>query len=432
MYTVMIVDDNDTELVIAQKALQDDYVVIPMNNAKAALTRLAKAAPPDLIILDVAMPNISGIEMIMRIKTSEKTKDVPVMFLSGEKGNGTEIEAYRLGAVDFMHKPMTAEVLRKKVSLQTELIGYKKSIEKQTEGLQKTATYYAQNAMRLEYFIIGIITDLIAEKDKYTGAHVEGVSKYFEIILKEMLYSGINYGIDTNDFELITLSSRLHDMGKIGVPDYVLQKQGKYTDEEFKKMKMHTVLAANAIQKYSYLLPNSKFLSYTFQMARFHHERFDGMGYPDGLAGANIPILARILAVADVYEALTAERSYKKAMTHEQAYNIITQGAGVQFDPQVVAAFQRVHEDISAASYALKLKAYQKRQEELSQKMQAQQQAQAQGQVVQGQVVQGQQAQAQGQVVQGQQVQQAQGQVVQGQQAQGQVVQGQQVQQPQE
>ena len=143
-------------------------------------------------------------------------------------------------------------------------------------------------------------------------------------------------------------------MGKIGVPDYVLQKQGKYTDEEFMMMKRHTVLAASAIQKYAYLLPNNKFLTYSYQMARYHHERFDGQGYPDRLPGQNIPILARILAVADVYEALTAERSYKKAISHEQAYNIITQGAGVQFDPTVVAAFQRVHEDIAQESVKLK------------------------------------------------------------------------------
>ncbi|MDO4189314.1 MAG: response regulator [Lachnospiraceae bacterium] len=354
MYTIMMVDDDDTELVLTQKTLQDYYQFIPMNNPKSALTRLAKASAPDLIILDVEMPGINGFEMMTRIKTSEKTKNVPVIFLSGTSESTTELECYRLGAVDFIRKPVVPELLKKRIELQVELLDYKKSIEEKTTGLQNTANFYAQNAMRLEYFIIGIITDLIAVKDPYTGTHNIGVSRFFEIILKEMLMSGINYGIDSSDFELIILSSRLHDMGKIGVPDSVLQKQGKYTDEEFKMMKSHTVLAASAIQKYAYLLPNNKFLTYTYQMARFHHERFDGMGYPDRLAGPNIPVLARILAVADVYEAVTADRSYKKAMSHEQAYNIITQGAGVQFDPQVVAAFQRVHEDIAQASIQLK------------------------------------------------------------------------------
>jgi putative two-component system response regulator len=236
------------------------------------------------------------------------------------------------------------------MELQSNILDYKSQMDSYNTQLQQTANFQARNAMNLEYFIIGIITDLISQKDPYTGMHSICVSKYMEILLKEMLLSGINYGIDPNDFELILLSSRLHDMGKIGVPDAVLTKTGKYTDEEFALMKAHTTMAANAIQKYAYLLPNNKFLYYTFQMAKYHHERVDGNGYPDRLAGANIPILARILAVADVYDGLVAERSYKKAKTHEEAYNIITQGAGVQFDPQVVAAFQRVHMDIRDAA----------------------------------------------------------------------------------
>lgn len=350
MYTIMIVDDNETELVIAQKALEKEYQIIPMNNSKQALARLAKATiMPDIMILDIAMPGINGFEMVMRMKTSEKMKDIPVMFLSGDKENSTELEAYRLGAVDFIRKPVVAQLLKKRVELQADLLEYKKSMSAYNSQLQQNVNVQAQNAYRMQYFIIGIITDLITEKDGYTGIHSVSVSKYMGIILKEMLISGINYGISMDDYELILLSSQLHDMGKVGVPDSVLRKTGKYTDEEFTQMKNHTVYAANAIQKYAYLLPNSKFLNYTFQMSRYHHERFDGQGYPDGLSGQNIPILARILAVADVYDALVSERSYRQAMSHEQAYNIITQGAGVQFDPQVVAAFQRVHMDIYEA-----------------------------------------------------------------------------------
>jgi len=347
----MIVDDNETELVIAQKTLEKNYQIIPMNNSKQALARLAKATiMPDLMLLDIAMPGINGFEMIMRLKTSEKAKGIPVLFLSGDKENGTELEAYRLGAVDFIRKPVVAELLRKRVELQINLLEYKKKMSTYNTQLQQTASYQAQNALRLEYFIIGIITDLIARKDSYTGMHSIYASKHMGILLKEMLMSGVNYGIASEDYDLILLSSQLHDMGKIGVPDSVLQKEGKYTKEEFELMKSHTIFAADAIQKYSYLLPNSKFLNYTYQMARYHHERFDGNGYPDRLSGQNIPILAMILSVADVYDALISERSYREPLSHEQAYNIITQGAGVQFDPQVVAAFQRVHMDLYEAS----------------------------------------------------------------------------------
>ena len=371
MYSIMIVDDNETELVIAQKALEKEYQIIPMNNSKQALARLAKATiMPDIMILDIAMPGINGFEMIMRMKTSEKMKDIPVVFLSGDKENSTELEAYRLGAVDFIRKPVVSQLLKKRVELQADLLEYKKSMNAYNTQLQQNVNVQAQNAYRLQYFIIGIITDLITEKDGYTGIHSISVSKYMGIILKEMLMSGINYGISSEDYELVLLSSQLHDMGKIGVPDSVLQKTGKYTDEEFTQMKNHTVYAANAIQKYAYLLPNSKFLNYTFQMARYHHERYDGQGYPDRLQGQNIPILARILSVADVYDALVSERSYRQAMSHEQAYNIITQGAGVQFDPQVVAAFQRVHMDIFEAHRQLSA---QMAQHEAMQKVSAQQ-----------------------------------------------------------
>lgn len=350
MYTIMIIDDNDTELLIAQKALEKNYRVVGMNNSKAALQRLAKSTTmPDLMLIDVAMPGINGFDMCMRLRASEKTKNIPIMFLSGDKENSTEMEAYRLGGVDFIRKPVLPDLLKKRVELQADLLDYKNQMNSFNTQLQQTASFQAMSAMNLEYFIIGIITELIAKKDQYTGMHTVCVSKYMAILLKEMLMSGVNYGIDPNDFELILLSSRLHDMGKIGVPDYVLSKVGKYTDEEFALMKSHTSMAASAIEKYAYLLPNNKFLYYTYQMAKYHHERVDGNGYPDKLSGNNIPILARILAVADVYDGLVAERSYKKAKTHEEAYNIITQGAGVQFDPQVVAAFQRVHMDINEA-----------------------------------------------------------------------------------
>lgn len=351
MYTIMVIDDNEAELVTIQKTLEKDYTVIAMNNSKQALGRLSKATiMPDLIIADVALAGVNGFDLINRIKTNDKMKDINVVFISGDKDNATELEAYRLGAVDFIRKPIVGALLKKRVELQMDLFDYKKQMNTYMGQLQQNANFHAQNSLRLEYFIIGVITDMISVKDGFTGMHSVAVSRYMGIILKEMLMSGINYGIGSEDFELIILASQLHDMGKIGVPDSVLQKEGKYTDEEFALMKNHTVYAANAIQKYSYLLPNNKFITYTYQMARFHHERFDGNGYPDHLAGTNIPLLARILAVADVYDALVSKRSYKQPCTHEQAYNIITQGAGVQFDPTVVSAFQRVHADIYTAS----------------------------------------------------------------------------------
>ena len=156
--------------------------------------------------------------------------------------------------------------------------------------------------------------------------------------------------IAPEELEMILMASQLHDMGKIGIPDSILTKTGKYSDEEFSLMRQHTVFAADSIQKFAYLLPNSNFLSYAYQMARSHHEQWCGNGYPDRLSGPAIPQLARILSVGDVYDALVSERSYKKPYNHEQACQIINQGSGIQFDPQVVQVFNRCQAEFLAAS----------------------------------------------------------------------------------
>ncbi|MCR5001166.1 MAG: response regulator [Lachnospiraceae bacterium] len=367
MYSVMVLDNSEVELVMIQKALEKDYNVTAMNNSKQALARLNKATiMPDIVIMDVVLQGVSGFEVLTRLMTGEKTKDVRVIMVSGDKDASTEVEAYRLGACDFVKKPVNMPILKKRVEMQVELLEGRKKMGSFSGQLQQSMAAASQNTLKLEYFIIGVITDLITVKDTYAGMSALAVSRYMGLILREMLMSGINYGIDPADFELIILSSQLHDMGKIGIPDYILQKTGKYTDEEFELMKRHTVLAANAIQKYSYLIPNTKFLNFTYQMARFHHERYDGGGYPDHLMGVNIPILARILSVADTYDALVSTRSYRQSKTHEQAYNIITQAAGLQFDPTVVSAFQRAHADIYEMSRHLEAMEKQHRQQQVS------------------------------------------------------------------
>ena len=367
MYSVMVLDNSEVELVMIQKALEKDYNVISMNNAKQALTRLNKAnIMPDLIVMDLMLQGVTGLEVLTRLMTQEKTKGLRVIIISGDKDASTEIEAYRMGAVDFVKKPLNMQVLKKRVEMQTELLENKKQMGTYMGQLKQSMASADQNTLKLEYFIIGVITDLIKVKDTFAGMSSLAVSRYMGLILREMLMSGVNYGINPADFELIILSSQLHDMGKIGIPDHILQKVGKYTDEEFEMMKKHTVLAADAIQRYSYLIPNSKFLNFTYQMARYHHERYDGGGYPDHLMGVNIPILARILSVADTYDALVSTRSYRQAKTHEQAYNIITQAAGLQFDPTVVSAFQRAHMDIYEMSRQLEALKMQHRQQQAS------------------------------------------------------------------
>ena len=364
MHTVMIIDDNMTELMVAEKALEGSYRVMIEQNGKHALEYLKKSsAMPSLILLDIDMPAINGFEVFSQIVANPKTKDIPVIFVTGTDDPSTELEAYQLGAVDFIVKPFISEILKRKVNLHigiidnkrklqgqnTSLQDYNEQLQDYNDELQNKAMQQSQNVQHLEYFIIGIITDLITKKDVYSGTHCKRVAKYMEILLREMLTEGL-VSYPAEDVELILMSAQLHDMGKIGVPDAILEKVGKFTPEEFDIMKKHTILAADSIEKFAYLLPNSPFFTYTYQMARSHHEQWCGKGYPDGLTGTAIPQLARILAVCDVYDALVSKRTYKKAMTHEQAYAIINQAAGIQFDPQAVSAFNKVHVEFYDAS----------------------------------------------------------------------------------
>lgn len=356
MHSIMVIDDNLTELVIAEKALESKYRILAQQGGKQAFDYLKKATIlPSLILLDIDMPGLNGFEVFSRIRLEERLKTIPIIFVTGNTDASTELEAYSLGAVDFIRKPFVSEILKKKVDMhigivdsEKELKGknsslqnFNEQLQEYNEKLQQTATVQTQKVQRLEYFIIGVITDLITKKDGYSGMHCKKVSRYMELLLKEMIFMGL-VSIRPEHMELILMSSQLHDMGKIGIPDAILEKVGKYTQEEFEVMKMHTVLASDAVQKFAYLLPDNSFIHYTYQMARSHHEQWCGMGYPDGLAENAIPQLARILSVADVYDALVSERTYKKSVSHEQACTIITQASGIQFDPQVVAAFQNV------------------------------------------------------------------------------------------
>ncbi len=359
MHTVMVIDDSMTELIVAEKALEGAYRVMLEQNGRHALEWLRKSSKmPSLILLDIEMPAINGFEFFSQIKANPKTQGIPVIFVSGNSDTATELEAYQLGAVDFIVKPFVAEILKRKVNLhigiledKMKLAGqnvtlqeYNEQLQDYNNDLQTKAAGATQHAQHLEYFIIGIITDLITKKDGYTGIHSKRVSQYMGILLRQMMKDGTaRYSV--TDIDLILMSAQLFEMGKIGVPDAILEKVGKYTPEEFELMKKHTVFAADSIEKFAYLLPDSPFITYIYQMARSHHEQWCGKGYPDGLAGPNIPQLARIISVCDVYDALVSKRPYKKEMTHEQAYTIINQAAGIQFDPQVVQAFNKVHVD---------------------------------------------------------------------------------------
>ncbi len=359
MHIVMVIDDSKTDLLIAEKALEGNYRVLVEQSSKHALEYMRTASKlPSLILLDIDMHGMNGFEFYSKMASEPKLKDIPVIFVSGLTDTATELEAYQLGAVDYMEKPFVPEILKKKVALHIGIVDDKLRIVEQNNilqdynvqlqdyngELQTRASEATKNLENLEYFIIGVLEDLITKKDGFTGSHCRKVSRYMEVLLKRMMRDNL-VRLPIKDMGIIIMSSQLIDMGKIGVPDRIVQKEGKYTPAEFDAMKKHTVFAADSIERFTYLVPNSPFITYAYQMARSHHEQWCGNGYPDGLRGTEIPQLARIVSVCDVYDALVSKRTYKKEMSHEQACAVINQVSGVQFDPAVVAEFNKVTDE---------------------------------------------------------------------------------------
>jgi len=356
MHTILIVSDRSDEVDALRAELINRYSIVVKDRGQSAMDYLKKAEKlPSLMILDLDLMSMKGTDLLTWIKDFTRTKELPVMVLSDRNNPSFELQAYVLGAVDFQTRPFVAATLVRKIDIHLKMIEKNDSLMQansllagNSSYLQNAVTMSMQNVISMQQFIVGIMTSLITRKDGFTGIHSMRVGRLMQILMQEMLNLKILY-LEPEDQNIIILGSQLFDMGKIGVPDEVLSKVGKYTDEEFTVMKNHTLYAAEAIQNFSYLLPNNNFVMYTYHMCRSHHERWDGKGYPDALSGENIPILARMVGLCDVYDALVSERPYKKPLSHGHACDIIQEGRGTQFDPTVVDVFMRVHTRFQSA-----------------------------------------------------------------------------------
>jgi putative two-component system response regulator len=258
--------------------------------------------------------------------------EIPVIFLTSTLNEETETKGFDLGAVDFIGKPFSAPVLRKRVKLHIEM-----------DTLIKDGQAHL---LKLQNAMISVIAELVEHRDQVTGGHIERTTKYLEILVNEMLKSGI-YSEEASQWNLSLLipSAQLHDVGKIVVPDHILNKPGKLTDEEFAVVKKHASEGLSIINEIKQKSDDDGFLDYAEKFAGYHHEKWNGSGYPFGLAGDDIPLEGRVLAIADVYDALVSERPYKKSFSHEQAVQIINESSGSHFDPKCVELFNNAESD---------------------------------------------------------------------------------------
>ncbi|MCL1819352.1 MAG: response regulator [Oscillospiraceae bacterium] len=327
--TIFVVDDNDTNLSVAKEALKEHYRVMTLPSA-AKMFALLEKIKPDLILLDIEMPEMDGFQALQRLKDS-RNSDIPVIFLTSMTDPAVEARGFEMGVIDFVTKPFSAPVLQNRMKTH---LNIDELIRERTAQLQKL-----QNA------IVFVIADVVESRDENTGGHIERTSTYMRILVDAMLKKGV-YADELSqiDLDLMIDSARMHDVGKISISDTILNKPGKLTDEEFSIMKTHTVEGEKVIDQIIARTGGVEFLRNARMFAGSHHERWDGRGYPNNTVGADIPIQGRIMSVVDVYDALVSERPYKKPFTHDEATKIIMDGAGTQFDPNILNVFFEIRD----------------------------------------------------------------------------------------
>ena len=330
---VLVVDDAPENIWILVEALKDEYAVMVAKNGYSCLRLAGGEHPPDAILLDVTMPGIDGYEVCRRLKADPATRNIPVLFITGQTDAGSEARGLELGAMDYITKPFQPLLVKTRVRNQIEL----KKHRDQLDLLVHART--AQLSLTQEVTIEAMAA-LAEWRDPETGGHIKRTQHYVRTLAEHMAeLPGYQRILSRNMIEMLYLSAPLHDVGKVSTPDSILFKAGPLTPEEFEQMKLHTVHGLDLLSAAERRLGSDSFLRIAHDIAYCHHERWDGKGYPRGIRGEAIPLSARLMSVADVYDALTSRRVYKPALPHEEVVSIICAGRNTQFDPDVVDAF---------------------------------------------------------------------------------------------
>ncbi|MDR1134395.1 MAG: response regulator [Synergistaceae bacterium] len=350
--SVMVVDDNITNLKYAKAALSEMYDVftVPSSAKMFSIIDTLRDGLPSLILLDINMPEMDGIEAVKILKNRVETRDIPVIFLTSRNDPDSEVEGLALGAVDYIAKPFQPHLLRKRVEIHLTMEFQRQTLERQkldlqnfNENLKRMVEEKTGRVLELQGAILSTLADLVESRDDITGGHVQRTKRQLGILVAALQDFGL-YREDTAswDIDLLLQSSQLHDVGKISIRDSILLKPGKLTPEEFEEMKRHSALGVKIIEKIGTSTSERAFLEHSKIFARSHHEKWDGTGYPDGLRGEGIPLQGRLMAIADVYDALVSDRPYKKAFSHDEASHIIIDGSGTHFDPVLIDVFKEV------------------------------------------------------------------------------------------
>ena len=322
---ILIADDSAMNRAILTEMLGDGYEILEAEDGRQAVSILQTDASIDLLLLDIMMPNMDGFDVLTMMNKYHWIDEIPVIMISAENASSFVERAYDLGATDYISRPFDMAVVRRRVI--NTLMLYAK--QKRLVRLVAEQVYEKEKSSST---MINILSHIVEFRNAESGLHVLHIQTATDILLRTLVQKTDKYGLTAADIFLIRTASALHDIGKINIPESILNKPGKLTKEEFETMKTHTTIGADILDKLPFQ-QESELVKTAYSICRWHHERWDGRGYPDGLKGDEIPIAAQVVALADVYDALTSERCYKKAFDHDTAVQMILNGECGQFNP---------------------------------------------------------------------------------------------------
>ena len=350
--TLLIVDDQPENLTVLGELLELDYSVRIASSGSRALKAAASAPRPDLILLDVMMPEMDGHEVLRRLHADPSTHDIPVIFVTAMDNTHDEELGFQLGAVDYITKPIKPAIVLARVRTQIQLKRAQDTLLAHNIDLGAEVRRRIRDNRIIEDVAMRALASLAETRDNETGNHIRRTQGYVHLLAQTLpQHPGYKEALAVDAIEMLAKAAPLHDIGKVGIPDHILNKAGPLDAQEWQTMQQHTVIGARSIERSmtgeSDHTPLA-FLHVAMDIARWHHEKWDGSGYPDGLKGDQIPLSARLMALADVFDALISRRVYKPAFTHEEAKRIILEERGRHFDPVLVDVFAERFEDFRA------------------------------------------------------------------------------------
>ena len=350
--TILVVDDTPFNLTLMSAVLKKTYRVEIAASGEEALQMLTTGPLPDLILLDIMMPRLDGYEVCRRLKVNPRTAGIPVIFLTANVSSDDEEKGFELGAVDYITKPIRPRVVLARIKTHLQLKASADFLEDKAAFLENEVAKRAREIEAIQDVTIHAMASLAETRDNETGNHIRRTQLYVRALAENLRrHPRFAAFLSEHTINLLFKSAPLHDIGKVGIPDHILLKPGRFTPEEFEVMKAHTTLGRDAIATAERRLGlDVEFLAYAKEIAYSHQEKWDGSGYPEGLAGDAIPISARIMAVADVYDALISRRPYKNPFSHDQSVQMILDGRGQHFDPDIVDAFMALQDEFFAIS----------------------------------------------------------------------------------